>query len=158
MTTAAVRVGVAFVRTDEPSPMHEVALNLFATDGARYVDVYGSAVLIAPGLALTARHNVEIFREKFERARHRGETDGEMQLLAVQTWLAPAATVVHRAERVNDSETAGRRILCSERRGVEWSRHGRLTRHGRGHALVVVGRGSSELRNGGWDYGERSLC
>lgn len=99
MTAPIGHRGVTFVRTDEPSPMHEVALNLFATDGGRYVDTHGSAVLIGPGLALTAGHNVEIFGENFRRARHRGEVDGEMQLLAVQTWLEPAATIVHRVRR-----------------------------------------------------------
>lgn len=79
--------------------MHEVALNLFATDGAEHFDIRGSAVLIGPGLALTARHNVEIFRDNFEKARHRGETRGELQLLAVQTWQTPAATIIHRVSK-----------------------------------------------------------
>jgi hypothetical protein len=99
MTAPDVRRGVTFVRTDEPSPMHEVALNLVVTDGGRYVDVYGSAVLIGPGLALTARHNVEIFRANFERARHHGETEGDMQMMAVQTWTSPPATIVHRVRK-----------------------------------------------------------
>jgi hypothetical protein len=90
---------VTFVRTDEPSPMHEVALNLFCTDFADYVDVYGSAVLIGPGLALTARHNVEIFRSNFEKAAQRGEATGPLQMFGVQTWLSPPATVCLRVRK-----------------------------------------------------------
>lgn len=71
-----VRRGVTFVRTDDPDPMHEFALNRFATDGVDYLDVRASAVLIGPGLALTARHNVESFSENYEASRQRGETRG----------------------------------------------------------------------------------
>jgi hypothetical protein len=97
--TAPLNKGVTFVRTDEPGPMHEIAINLFVSDGADYLDVLGSAVLVGPELALTTRHNVEIFHERFERARSRGEARGEMQLLGVQTWLEPAATIVHRVSK-----------------------------------------------------------
>jgi len=89
---------VAFVRTDDPSPMHEVALNLYCTDGDNYVDVRGSAVMIAPGLALTARHNVEIFRENYEAARRKGEARG-LHMFGVQSWVNPPATIVHRVAR-----------------------------------------------------------
>lgn len=99
MASIPVRKGVTFVRTDDPGPMHEMALNLFASDGDEYVDVHGSAFLIGPGLALTARHNVEIFLKRYETARLRAEARGPMQLIAVQTWLDPAATVVHRVSK-----------------------------------------------------------
>ena len=61
--------------------------------------MHGSAFLIGPGVALTARHNVEIFLKRYEITRLRGEARGPMQLIAVQTWLDPAATVIHRVSK-----------------------------------------------------------
>lgn len=86
---------VSFIRTDEPTLMHEFALNLFVTDFVDYVDTHGSAFIVGPHLALTARHNVEIFFENYSSAKRSGAAIPAGRLIAVQSWLEPRATIVH---------------------------------------------------------------
>ena len=96
---APLRSRTATLRKEDALVAGErVTLNLISQDSGRYVDVLGSAVLIAPYLALTARHVVKMFNESFERARRRGDAHGEQRVSAVQTW-APGTTVTLAAEK-----------------------------------------------------------